>query len=249
MNNNYVAIMAGGVGSRFWPASSEEKPKQFLDIAGTGKSLLEETYMRFKKVFPKSNIFIVTNSKYKKLVQNTINDIAEENIIIEPSRNNTAPSVAYTTFKLHSLNKDANIVIAPSDHIISKEKVFLDKIQIALEFTKNNDSILTLGITPDRPDTGYGYIEKGQKINDSNLYTVQKFKEKPDYNTALSYIESGNYLWNAGIFIFSAQNMMSSLKKYASEIYKIFNNGVSIYNTEKESEYINSEYPKSPKYQ
>ena len=247
MKNNYVAIMAGGVGSRFWPASSEEKPKQFLDIAGHGMSLLEETYKRFYSFIDKDNIFIVTNSKYKDLVLELIPDFQQKNLIIEPSRNNTAPSIAYTTFKIHELNNNANIVVAPSDHIILKESVFIKKIITALQFTDSHDSILTLGISPDRPDTGYGYIEKGNLITGIDLFKVNSFREKPDIETAKKYLESGRYLWNAGIFVFRVKIIMEALKEYSNDIFEIFNRGVGKYNTHQELDFINSEYPKSEK--
>ncbi|MEN0051895.1 MAG: sugar phosphate nucleotidyltransferase, partial [Bacteroidota bacterium] len=158
MSNIYVAIMAGGVGSRFWPASRTQRPKQFLDILGTGKSLIQSTYERFLKLTPKENIFIVTNKIYRDLVKEHLPDLTDNQILCEPSRNNTGPCVAYTAFKLHNLNPEANFVVAPSDHIILKEEAFISQLQKALQFTNEEEALVTLGISPSRPDTGYGYI-------------------------------------------------------------------------------------------
>ncbi len=249
MKNNYVAIMAGGIGSRFWPASSVEKPKQFLDILGTGNSLLQLTFERFSKIFPPENIFIVTNKNYFKLVKEQIPQIEDDKIIIEPSRNNTAPSVAYTAFKIHNLNPDANIVMAPSDHIILKEEDFLQHIRQALEFVSAQAALVTLGILPNRPDTGYGYIEKGETINEdvSDIYKVKSFKEKPDLQTAEKYLQSGDYLWNAGIFIWNSKTILEAFKKYESGIYDLLFEGRTIYNTDEEKTFIEKNYPLTTK--
>jgi mannose-1-phosphate guanylyltransferase len=249
MKNNYVAIMAGGIGSRFWPSSNEEKPKQFLDILGIGKSFLQLTYDRFLKIFPSENIFIVTNKRYKELVLKQIPEIGEDRIIIEPSRNNTAPSVAYTAFKLYNLDNDANIVMAPSDHVILKEGAFLNHIKNSLDFVSFNNSLVTLGILPNRPDTGYGYIELGAKNEkvDFDLYKVRSFKEKPDQETAQKYLDSKNFLWNAGIFIWKAADILDAFKKYAPGIYDVLEEGDKIYNTEKEKGFIESNYPLTTK--
>ena len=249
MKNNYVAIMAGGIGSRFWPSSSEENPKQFLDILGIGKSFLQMTYDRFLKLFPKDNIFIVTNQQYKNLVLKQIPGINENRIIIEPSRNNTAPSVAYTAFKIFNLNNNANIVMAPSDHVILKEDEFLGNIKNALDFVSTSNALLTLGILPNRPDTGYGYIELGEKNKDVNfdLYKVNSFKEKPGLETAKKYLKSKNYLWNAGIFIWKATSILDAFRKYAPGIYDILETGKKVYNTDKEQEFIKTNYPLTTK--
>lgn len=248
MNNNYLAIMAGGIGSRFWPASNEEKPKQFLDILGTGRTLLQATYDRYKNIFTKENIFIVTNNKYNDLVLNQIPEMSLTNVINEPSRNNTAPSVAYTSLKIHNLNPKANIVMAPSDHLILKEIEFINIIQKSLNFASENDAIITLGIPPDRPDTGYGYIEFNCKTDqiDGNIYKVISFKEKPDLATAESYIAQKNYLWNAGIFIFKANNIINAFKKYAPEIFRVLNKGYKMFNTDSEKDFIQENYPITP---
>lgn len=240
--------MAGGIGSRFWPASNEEKPKQFLDILGTGRTLLQATVDRYINIFSKENIFIVTNSKYNDLVLSQIPEMSLSNVINEPSRNNTAPSVAYTSLKIHNLNPDANIVMAPSDHLILKEIEFIKIIQKSLLFASENDAIITLGIPPDRPDTGYGYIEFNNDLEQisGNIYKVKSFKEKPDLATAEIYLSQKKYLWNAGIFVFKANIIINAFKKYAPEIFRILNNGYNLLNTDSEKEFIQKNYPTTP---
>jgi len=245
MHNTYIAIMAGGVGSRFWPGSREDNPKQFLDILGVGKSLIQLTFERFLKLVPANRIFIVTHKKYREKVLEHLPALSNNQILCEPSRNNTAPSVAYTAFKLQNLNPDANFVIAPSDHIILKEEAFLNKIRTALAFTAQNNALLTLGIQPTRPDTGYGYINFEK--SDTEVKKVKSFKEKPDMETAKKYLQSGDYLWNAGIFIWKASAILASFKKNAPEIYDILEQGNSFYNTPNEQNFIDEYYPKTTK--
>jgi len=249
MKNNYVAIMAGGIGSRFWPASNEDKPKQFLDILGTGKSLLRLTYERFLAFFPSENIFIVTNKRYNDLVNEQIPEIGTNQIINEPSRNNTGPSVAYTALKIHSLNPNANIVMAPSDHVILKEIEFMNHIKNALSFASNNDALITLGILPTRPDTGYGYIEFGDEDNKNgfSIFKVKSFKEKPDLETAKSYLNSGKYLWNAGIFIWSAKSIIKAFAEFAPGVHDVLAKGNELYNTDAEKDFIENNYPLTTK--
>lgn len=251
-NNIYVAIMAGGIGSRFWPASREEKPKQFLDIMGVGKSLIRLTYERFLKLCPAENIFIVTNKQYKGLVKEHLPELSANQILTEPSRNNTAPCIAYTAFKLQSLNPEANMVVAPSDHIILKEEAFINTLQAGLEFTDKNDALLTLGIKPSRPDTGYGYIEVGSrkseggnKGGDSPLPVVS-FREKPDRATAEEYLAAGNYFWNAGIFLWKVGSILNAFRQHATQIHNILAAGGSHYNTPGEQKFIDEAYPTTP---
>ncbi len=244
--NTYVAIMAGGIGSRFWPASRTARPKQFMDILGVGKSLIRLTFERFLKLCPAENIFIVTNGMYKDLVKEHIPEISENQILCEPSRNNTGPCVAYTSFKLHALNPDANFVVAPSDHIILKEKAFIKNLQKALVFTSDNEAIVTLGIQPSRPDTGYGYINFDKKNNDGSIYKVLQFREKPDLKTAQTYLASGDYLWNAGIFVWSAKTILKAFETLSPEIHEILEAGNSVYNTTKEQAFIDKSYPTTP---
>ena len=245
MSHTYVAIMAGGVGSRFWPGSREARPKQFLDMLGTGKSLLRLTFERFLPVCPAAHIFVVTNAAYKDLVMEQIPELSDNQVICEPSRNNTAPCVAYTAFKLSALDPDANLVITPADHIVLKEQVFLEKIQQALDFAERQDALVTLGIEPSRPDTGYGYIHFGEAA-DANVRKVLRFTEKPSLEIALQFLESGEYLWNAGIFVWSVRSVLSAFATHSPEIYQIFQQGESVYNTEKEADFISRFYPGTP---
>jgi len=242
-NNTYITIMAGGVGSRFWPASTEDTPKQFLDILGVGKSLIQMTVERFLPIVPYERILIVTNKKYKALVQEHLPDIPEKNILCEPSRNNTGPCVAYTALRLFTENKDAVFVTAPSDHVILKEKVFIDKIKQGLQFVSEQDGIVTLGLEPSRPDTGYGYIEIKKGETEEEIYPVEKFREKPNLETAQQYLDSGNYLWNAGIFIWKAKHLIDSFKSNEPEILNVLMEDMSAYSTENEQSYIDRVYP------
>ncbi len=245
MNHTYVAIMAGGVGSRFWPGSREARPKQFLDMLGVGKSLLRLTFERFLPICPASHIFIVTNAAYRELILEQIPEISANQILCEPSRNNTAPCVAWTAFKLEALDPEANFVIAPSDHIVLKEQAFLEKIQAALHFSATHDALLTLGIQPSRPDTGYGYIQFGEEA-ETGIRKVLRFAEKPSLAIAEAYIESGEYLWNAGIFIWRAETILKAYKALAPEIYAILEKGSDVFNTPEEQAFINTAYPTTP---
>ncbi len=237
--------MAGGIGSRFWPASRVDRPKQFLDIMGTGKSLIQQTSDRFLKLCPKENIFIVTNSIYRDLVKEHLPYISDNQILCEPSRNNTAPCVAYTALKLASLNPDANLVVAPSDHIILKEDAFIQTLSKALAYTADQDALLTLGISPTRPDTGYGYI-KYEATPKEGVHKVERFTEKPDFDTAKSFVSSGNYLWNAGIFVWSVKSLISAFEANAPEIIEILVEGKEHYNTGNEQAFIDKAYPTTP---
>ncbi|WP_316796893.1 mannose-1-phosphate guanylyltransferase [Pedobacter agri] len=250
-SNNYVLIMAGGVGSRFWPKSRNHFPKQFIDILGTGESLLQLTYQRFLNICPIENILVLTNAGYADLVKTQLPEVLTENILLEPNRNNTAPCIAYATYKILQQNAEANIVVAPSDHLILKEAVFVDKINQALAFSANHDALLTIGISPTRPDTGYGYIKYqhasvATQDASSEVKKVNAFMEKPVLAKAKEYLESGNYLWNAGIFIWKASSLQKAFEKYASEIDRIFKSGNSVYNTSEESAFILDQYPTSP---
>ena len=245
MIHTYIAIMAGGVGSRFWPGSREAYPKQFLDMLGVGKSLLRLTFERFLPIAPASHIFIVTNTAYRDLILEQIPEISENQILCEPSRNNTAPCVAWTAFKLAALDPKANLVIAPSDHIVLKEEAFLEKIQTALNFSAAHDALLTLGIQPSRPDTGYGYIQMGQEAA-TGIFKVKRFTEKPDFTTAQEFVSSGNYLWNAGIFVWRASSILRAYQTLASDIFNILEEGRDLYNTTDEQAFINDAYPNTP---
>lgn len=243
--NDYVAIMAGGIGSRFWPASRRAKPKQFLDILGVGKSLIRLTFERFMKLCPTENIFVVTHDMYKELVLEHLPELTESQVITEPSRNNTAPCVAYTAFKLNQLNPEANLVVAPSDHVILKEDVFIEKLQHGLAFTAKHEALLTLGISPTRPDTGYGYIHF-DKHGENGIHKVFSFREKPDLETAKGYLANGEYVWNAGIFVWSTKTILAAFAKHAAAIYDTLNAPTGVYNSPTEQSFIQANYPRTP---
>ena len=237
--------MAGGVGARFWPMSTTAKPKQFIDVLGTGKTLIQLTFERFKNICPAENVYVVTNEIYKDLVLNQLPELDENQVLCEPSRRNTAPCIAYANYKIHEINPDAVVVVAPSDHIILKEEEFVNDIQTAIKAASENDWLLTLGIKPSRPDTGYGYIQyKEEKIyaGDRRLRKVKTFTEKPNLEIAKSFLESGDFLWNSGIFIWSLKNIMKAFSEHLDEIDNLFSMGIGKYNTAGESEFIRDTY-------
>ncbi len=243
--SNYVVIMAGGVGERFWPMSRESRPKQFIDILGTGKTLLQQTYDRFLKVCERENIFVVTNKKYQKLVREQIPDMRSDRLICEPARKNTAPCIAYAAYKIHEMDPSANLVVAPSDHIILKEEVFSDIVNSALSAAAGGNRLFTIGITPSRPDTGYGYIqfkEDSEVTDDKRLKKVKTFTEKPGPELARSFIESGDFLWNSGIFIWSCEAIINAFEAYQPEISFVFREARGKYNTPDEQSYMDVAY-------
>jgi len=237
--------MAGGVGSRFWPQSRNNYPKQFIDILGIGKSLLQLTYDRFLKLTAPKYIHIITNKQYRKLVKEQLPGVPDENILCEPSRNNTAPCIAYATFKLAAMDGNANMVIAPADHFILYEDVFISKVEHALEVAAINNYLLTLGITPTRADTGYGYI-RYDKQDVNGIHKVKQFTEKPDFRKATEFLNSGEYLWNGGIFIWNVQTALEAFAIYEPEMFSLFEKGNSVYNTKGEQEFIDREYVNTP---
>jgi mannose-1-phosphate guanylyltransferase len=244
MNNRYVIIMAGGVGSRFWPLSQTGKPKQFLDILGQGETLIQQTFKRFRSVCHEENIFVVTNADYKDLVKEQLG-IRPERIISEPLRKNTAPCIAYGTFIIHNENPEAVIAVTPADHIIVKEDEFRKILKAGFDFAYSNDALITLGIKPDKPETGYGYIQsdKNSRVKGfDNLLKVKAFIEKPDLNTANSFIESGDFYWNAGIFIWSAKSIFKAMGKFLPDIYLAFEVGKSLLGTVHEEDFICKTY-------
>ncbi len=243
--SEYVAIMAGGVGSRFWPASREGRPKQFLDILGTGKSLLRLTFERFLQLVPAQRILVLTHEQYRPLVAQELPELQADQILGEPSRNNTAPCIAWTAFHLHALDPQANFVVAPSDHLILKEQAFLDALRRALAFTEKHDALLTLGIQPVRPDTGYGYIQY-EPDGFEGVHRVVRFAEKPPRAQAQAYLASGDYLWNAGIFVWRATTLLEAFARHAPDIYRIFAEGRQSYGTPREQAFIRRVYPTTP---
>lgn len=236
--------MAGGIGSRFWPVSRTTFPKQFLDILGTGKSLIQNTYDRFLKILPKENIFILTNESYFDLVKEHLPDLEDHQIICEPIMRNTAPCIAYGTAKIKLIDADANIVVAPSDHLILDTENFVEIINKALDAASNHDCLITLGIKPSRPDTGYGYIQYSDKTLLDNLYKVKTFTEKPSLEIAETFLASGDFLWNAGIFVWSAKAISKSFDQFLPDIAEIFKEGEKHYNTPREKEYIQAGFQK-----
>ncbi|MEJ7779868.1 MAG: mannose-1-phosphate guanylyltransferase [Daejeonella sp.] len=242
MKNSYALIMAGGIGSRFWPISRIAHPKQFIDILGTGKTLIQQTYDRFLKIVPESNIFILTNEIYSDLVMEQIPGMDRNRILCEPIMRNTAPCIAYGCHKIQKLNPDAAIIVAPSDHLILDTDGFVKCMIKSLKTASENNCLITLGIKPSRPDTGYGYIQYNTTKIDEDFYKVKTFTEKPNADLARTFIQSGDFLWNAGIFVWSVRNILQAFQKHLPEINDIFSEGASTYNTDKEYEFINSAF-------
>lgn len=216
--NNYCVILAGGMGGRLWPYSRKNLPKQFLDFLGTGQSMLQQTYERYKKLIPQKNIIITTNSQYKDLVKQQLPDLADEQILCEEIRRNTAPALALAAKEVMQRNEDACMIVSPSDHLILKEDVFYAALEKGLGFVKNNDMLLTLGIKPHRPETGYGYIQVDEPVGD-NFFKVRSFTEKPQMEFAKLFVESGEFYWNSGIFIWSVKSVAKALKTYMPSLY------------------------------
>lgn len=238
----YALIMAGGIGSRFWPVSKNKHPKQFLDILGTGKSLIRQTYERFIKFIPPENIYVVTNEVYKKLLAKEIPELTENQILLEPARKNTAPCVAYAAYKIASLNTSANIIVAPSDHVILDEEKFRDVVKQAVAYTTQNDDIITLGIRPTRPDTGYGYIQFIEEQEEPGIHKVKTFLEKPTKVIAKTIYNSGDFLWNAGIFVAGVKTWIKAFSQHLPEMDDLFRGGKKFWNTSKEPEFISEAY-------
>ena len=236
--------MAGGVGSRFWPVSTQNFPKQFHDMLGTGETLIQKTFNRLANLIPAENIFILTNERYNDLVFEQLSGITKRQVVLEPAMRNTAPCILYAALKIQKENEDAVMIVAPSDHWIEDEQAFSDNVQTAFDFCESNNALMTLGITPTFPNTGYGYIEF-DKSSDSEIKSVDQFREKPDYETAKTFIEQGNFLWNAGIFMWSAKTVVSAFKRNLPELFELFESGYSVYNTEFEDDFIKENYPKA----
>ena len=232
--------MSGGVGSRFWPYSRKNLPKQFLDFFGTGRSLLQQTFDRFNKLIPTENILIVTNELYANLVQKQLPQLNPQQILLEPSRRNTAPCIAWASYHIMALNPNANIVVAPSDHLILKEDEFLTAIENGLEFVTKADKLLTLGIKPNRPETGYGYIQIADKEAD-NVYKVKTFTEKPELELAKVFVASGEFYWNSGLFMWNVNSIIKALETHLPAVAK--NLKSDTYGTPQEMEFINENFP------
>ena len=236
--------MAGGIGSRFWPFSRNNRPKQFLDFFGTGRSLLQMTFDRFRQVVPVSNILIVTNVIYKELILEQLPELKPEQVLLEQSRRNTAPCIAYAVNRIKATTNNANIIVAPSDHLILKENDFLDTIRTGIDFVANNNALLTLGIKPSRPETGYGYIQISE--GETALRKVKTFTEKPNAELAQIFFETGEFYWNSGIFLWNLQSIDTAFNKLLPDVALKFDEGKGLYNTENEQNFIDEIYPTCP---
>ncbi|HSC37169.1 MAG TPA: mannose-1-phosphate guanylyltransferase [Chitinophagaceae bacterium] len=235
--------MAGGIGSRFWPMSRTDFPKQFLDILNTGKTLIQETYERFAEFIPADNIYVVTSQEYISIVQDQLPKIKRENILGEPSRKNTAPCIAYISFKLHQKDPEASLIVAPSDHLIQDTPAFLRVCEEALKFVNHLNAFITLGIKPTYPNTGYGYIQFEQMAVSKDVYKVKTFTEKPNLELAKTFVSSGEFLWNAGIFVWQVKNILTAFEKYLPEMYEVFHAEKDKFNTPEEGQALKEIYP------
>ncbi|TPN81383.1 mannose-1-phosphate guanylyltransferase [Aquimarina algicola] len=238
--NHYAIVMAGGVGSRFWPVSTTTFPKQFHDMLGTGETLIQRTFSRLSKRIPKENILILTNERYTDLVLEQLPEVSSKQVVAEPAMRNTAPCILYAALKIQRENPDALMVVAPSDHWIEDEKAFLDNLEKSFDACAKEDILMTLGIQPTFPNTGYGYIQYHKEA--SPIKKVAKFTEKPNYETAKQFLDKGNYLWNAGIFIWSVSSIIHAFTKFQKEMMILFEKGKKVYNTKDEKEFINTHY-------
>lgn len=236
--------MAGGVGSRFWPVSTQHFPKQFHDMLGTGETLIQKTFNRLARLIPSENIFILTNERYNDLVFEQLPGVTKRQVVLEPAMRNTAPCILYASLKIQKENKDAVMIVAPSDHWIEDEDTFSENVKTAFDFCASNDALMTLGITPTFPNTGYGYIEY-DKTSTNEIKSVNQFREKPDYETAKTFLDQGNFLWNAGIFMWSVKTVINTFKSNQPELFELFESGFNVYNTEFEDDFIRDNYGKA----
>ncbi|MCF6130329.1 mannose-1-phosphate guanylyltransferase [Flavobacterium sp. AS60] len=245
MNKNYYAIvMAGGVGSRFWPVSTTDFPKQFHDMLGSGDTLIQKTFSRLSKLIPAENILILTNERYNDLVLEQLPMVKQAQILLEPAMRNTAPCILYASLKIQKQNPEAVIVVAPSDHWIEDEDKFSGNLQQCFDFCKNENALMTLGIQPTFPNTGFGYIEF-DKSDANPIKKVNQFREKPDYETAKSFLDAGNFLWNGGIFIWSVKSITEAFEKFQPQMNALFQQGSESYNTDSEKQFIQTNYEKA----
>lgn len=244
MNKNYYAvIMAGGVGSRFWPVSTPDNPKQFHDMLGTGQSLIQQTFNRLSSLIPAEQILIATNQRYKDLVMEHLPEVTENQVLLEPAMRNTAPCILYSALKIADQNREAVMIVAPSDHYIEDETEFVRNVKSAFETCQKSDLLMTLGIKPTGPNTGYGYIQF--EDDEKEVKKVKNFTEKPDLKTAEKFLSQGDYLWNAGIFIWSVKSILNSFKRSLPEMCDLFEAGVSIWNSSREARFISDHYPEA----
>jgi mannose-1-phosphate guanylyltransferase len=245
MNKNYYAVlMAGGVGSRFWPVSTTDNPKQFHDMLGTGKTLIQKTFDRLNRFIPTENILILTNERYNDLVLEQLPAVKQEQVVLEPAMRNTAPCILYASLKIQKMNPNAVMIVAPSDHWIEDEQAFENDVKACFDKCEREEVLCTLGIQPTYPNTGFGYIEF-EKEDNNQLKKVAQFREKPDVETAKQFLEAGNFLWNAGIFMWSVETIVNAFKNYQPSQFELFEKGASCYNTSDEKEFIAEHYPKA----
>lgn len=248
-NNNHLVIMAGGVGSRFWPMSTPECPKQFIDVMGCGRTFIQLTMDRFKGIVPAENVWVVTSAKYAEIVKQQLPEVPEENILLEPCRRNTAPCIAYVCWRIKKKNPRANLVVTPSDHMVVDQDEFRRVITEALDFTADSDAIVTLGMKPTRPETGYGYIQADlttPSLRHKSIYRVDKFREKPDLATAKEYVKHSEFFWNSGIFVWNVETIVNALRIYQSDIAQVFEELMPYLATENEQKMIDEHFPQCP---
>lgn len=246
-DNRYCVIMCGGIGSRFWPMSRADMPKQFLDFFGTGRSLLQMTYDRVLEICDPSNIILVTNSSYFDIIRRQLPDVAIDNILLEPARRNTAPCICWAVHHIYAKNPDASIVTLPSDHLILKEREFLRTIEEGLDFVEKGDRLLTIGLKPTCPHTGYGYIQLGSPVEErEGIRKVKSFTEKPNLEMAKVFVDSGEFYWNSGMFLWRADSILKAFGELAPEIANVFDAGIEAYGTPAESDFIAKAFPTAP---
>lgn len=240
--HRFCVIMCGGIGSRFWPYSRTSRPKQFIDFLGTGRSLLQMSYDRILPIVPKENVVIVTNRQYAELIKEQLPELSESQILFEPARRNTAPCIAWAAYHIHAIDPEASMIVTPSDHLITREGEFEKSVLQGFDFVEHKEALLTLGIKPTRPETGYGYIQIGKEVA-PDILKVKTFTEKPNRELAKVFLESGEFFWNSGIFLWRTKTILDSFQNHASEIARVFEEGANVYNTPKEDAFINEKFP------
>lgn len=241
-SHRYCVIMCGGIGSRFWPYSRTDRPKQFIDFMGTGRSLLQMSYDRILPIVPKENIIIVTNAMYASLIREQLPELDDDQILCEPARRNTAPCIAWAAYHIMARDPEASMIVNPSDHLITRENVFQERVSRGFEFVESRDALLTLGITPTRPETGYGYIQVGNEV-ENGILKVKTFTEKPDLELAKVFLSSGEFFWNSGIFLWKASSIIEAMHRHASDIAQRFDTGLDDFGTPNETAFIDENFP------
>ena len=244
-NNRYCVIMCGGVGSRFWPFSKTAKPKQFIDFFGTGRSLLQMAFDRLSGIVPVENIILMTNESYEPLIKEQLPEIGDNQILLEPARRNTAPCIAWAAHHIKAMNPQAKLMVAPSDHLIINDEKFRQSVNSAFDFIDKYDALVTMGIKPSRPETGYGYIQVGEVV-EGNFSSVKTFTEKPDEDLARVFLKSGEFFWNSGMFFWSADSILKALRACAPDVSEVFDQGEQYFGTDQEKGFINANFEACP---